>query len=50
MGKMFAVIFMSRKLFLRIAGKITTIRKCNNFVPKQKKTKPFGTLKLFVPK
>ena len=33
MGKMFAVIFICRKLFLRIAGKITKIRKCKNFVP-----------------
>ena len=62
MGKMFAVIFICRKLFLRIAGKITKIRKCKNFVPngifrpllnkrlKKKKKIPFGTLKLFYPK
>ena len=60
MGKMFAVIFICRKLFLRIAGKITKIRKCKNFVPngifrpllnkRLKKKKPFGTLKLFDPK
>ena len=61
MGKMFAVISTCRKLFLRIAGKITKIRKCKNFVPngifrrllnkplKNKKI-PFGTLKLFDPK
>ena len=33
MRKMFAVIFICRKLFLRIAGKITKITKCKNFVP-----------------
>ena len=33
MGKIFAVIFVCRKLFLQIPGKITKIKKCKNFVP-----------------
>ena len=32
-GKMFAVIFICGKLFLRIAGKIAEIRPRKNFLP-----------------